>query len=70
MWVVGDNEIGGDKNEGKSLAILIAMVTQQYNVGASPDRAHPGFHWKPLDASIGRVPVPYCPGGCHGQRIC
>jgi hypothetical protein len=38
--------------------------------GASPDRAHPGLHWKPLDAAIGRVSVPYCPGGLHCQRIC
>jgi len=38
--------------------------------GASPDEAHLGLHWKPLDADIGRVPEPYCPGGCHGQRIC
>jgi hypothetical protein len=30
---VGDNELGDDKNEGKSLAILIAMAMQQYNVG-------------------------------------
>jgi hypothetical protein len=30
---VGDNEIGDDKNEDKSLAILIAMVMQRYNVG-------------------------------------
>jgi hypothetical protein len=30
---VGDNEIGDDKNEDKSLAISIAMVMQRYNVG-------------------------------------
>jgi hypothetical protein len=30
---VGDNEIGDDKNEGKLLAILIAMAMQQYNAG-------------------------------------
>jgi hypothetical protein len=30
---VDDNEIGDDKNEGKSLAILIAMAMQQYNAG-------------------------------------
>jgi len=23
----------------------------------------------PLDAAIGRVFVPYCPGGCHGHRF-
>jgi len=27
--------------------------------GASPDGAHPGLHFKPLDAAIGRVPEPY-----------
>jgi hypothetical protein len=30
---VGDNEIGNDKNEGKLLAILIAMVMQRYDAG-------------------------------------
>jgi hypothetical protein len=28
---VGDNEIGINKNEGKSLAISIAMAMQQYD---------------------------------------
>jgi len=37
--------------------------------GASPDKARPGLHWKPLDAAIERVPAPYRPGGRHGQRI-
>jgi hypothetical protein len=30
---VSDNEIGDDKNEGKSLAILIVMAMQRYNAG-------------------------------------
>jgi hypothetical protein len=30
---VGDNEIGDDKNEGKLLAIWIAMQTRQYDAG-------------------------------------
>jgi hypothetical protein len=30
---VGDNEIGNDKNEGKLLAVLIAMAMQRYNAG-------------------------------------
>ncbi len=37
--------------------------------GASPNRARSGLHWKPLNAAIGKVPAPYCPGSCHGQRI-
>jgi hypothetical protein len=35
--------------------------------GAFPNGAHPWLHAKPLDASIGKVPTPYCPGGRHGQ---
>jgi hypothetical protein len=53
------------KNAGKSLAISVAMRIKQL----SPDGAHPGLNSKPLDAAIGRVPAPYRPGGCHGQRI-
>jgi hypothetical protein len=30
---VGDNEIGDDKNEGKSLANSIAMQTRRYDAG-------------------------------------
>jgi hypothetical protein len=30
---VGDNDIGDDKNEGKSLVILIAMAMQQHGAG-------------------------------------
>jgi hypothetical protein len=30
---VGDNEIDNDKNEGKLLAILIAMAMQRYDAG-------------------------------------
>ena len=37
--------------------------------GTSPDGAHPGLHSKPLDAAIGQLPVPHCPGGHHGQQI-
>ncbi len=32
----------------------------------SPNGAHPWLHAKPLDAAIGQVPAPYCPGGRHG----
>jgi hypothetical protein len=33
---VGDNEIGDDENEGKSLAISIATAMQQYNARQIP----------------------------------
>jgi hypothetical protein len=38
---------------------------------ASPVRARPWLRLEPMDAAaaIGRVPAPYHPGGCHGQRI-
>ena len=66
---MGDNEIDNDKNEGKLLAILIAMAISGTTQGASPDRARPGIHWMPLDAAIGQMPEPYRPGGRHGQQI-
>ncbi len=37
--------------------------------GALPDGLHPWLHAKPLDAAIGWVPAPYCPGSCHGRRF-
>jgi hypothetical protein len=35
---------------------------------SSPNTAYPGLHWKPLDATIGRLLAPYCPGGCQGNN--
>jgi len=50
---VGDNEIGDDYNEGESLAISIAMCRCSGTTrGASPDRARPGLHWKPLRSTF------------------
>jgi len=66
---VGDNEIGDNKNAGKSTTISMAMAMQQYDARRSTDGAHPGLHSKPLDAAIGRVPAPYRPGGRHGRRF-
>ncbi len=37
--------------------------------GTPPDGAHPGLHYKPLDAAIGQVPAPNCPSGHLGRRI-
>ena len=67
--VVGDSESTATKNAGESMAILIAMAMQRYDAGNLPKRAYPGLHSKPLDASIRRLPAPYCPGGRHGRRI-
>jgi hypothetical protein len=68
--VVGDNESTATKNAGESLAISIAMVMKRHHVGDiarwSTSRE---LHSKPLDATIGRLPAQYHPGGRHGQRI-
>ena len=64
--VVGENESMATKKASKSMAISIAMAMQRYDGGTSTHGAHPGLHLKPLDAAIGQVPVPYCPGGRHG----
>jgi hypothetical protein len=36
---------------------------------ALPNEVHSWLHAKLLDAAIGRVPAPYCPGGRHGRRF-
>ncbi len=36
---------------------------------ALPNGAHPWLHAKSLDATIGRVPMPYCPSSRHGWRF-
>jgi hypothetical protein len=67
--LVDNNKLATTKNAGELLAISIAMWMQQFDVGTSSNRAHPGLHLEPLDAAIGQVPAPYCPGGHHGQQI-
>jgi hypothetical protein len=52
-------------NAGKLLPILIAMDAA-VRLRASPGEARSGLYSKPLDAAIGQVPAPYCPGGRHG----
>ena len=69
--VVGDNKSTTTKNADKLLVMSIAMHMRRYGTarGTSPDGAHPGLHFKPLDVASGRVPVPYCSGGRHGHRF-
>ena len=35
LFSMGNNEIGDDKNEGKSLAFSIAIAMQRYDAGRS-----------------------------------
>jgi hypothetical protein len=37
--------------------------------GALPYGAHLWLYVKPLDAAIGQVTMPYCPGGHHGRQF-
>ncbi len=68
--VVVKNKINDDKKytsnagnfEGHAYTVMQCGVQ-------SPDGAHPWLHAKPLDATIGQVPAPYLPGGCHGRRF-
>ena len=57
------------KNAGKSTTISMAMAMQQYDAGHIARWSTSRLHSKPLDAAIGRVPAPYCPGGRHGRRF-
>ena len=35
---------------------------------ASPNGGYPGVLWKPLEAAIGQLLAPYCPGGRQGTK--
>jgi len=67
--VVANNEIDETKNAGKLTTISMAMAMQQYDAGCITRWSTSRASSKPLDAAIGRVPVPYRPGGRHGRRI-
>jgi hypothetical protein len=51
---------------GKTMAVSIAMQMWQYDVGCITRWSTSRVYLKPLDAAIGQVPVPYCPGSHHG----
>ena len=65
----GRQQIDSNKNAGESMAILIAVAMQWYDAGRIARWITSGASLEPLDAAIGRVPAPYCPGGRHGRRI-
>ena len=68
----GLQQINSKTNAGELMAILIAMAMQWYDAGRIARWITSGASLevsKPLDAAIGRVPVPYRPGGRHGRRI-
>jgi hypothetical protein len=58
--VVGNNKSTTTRNVGESLAC--GSTTR----GTSLNESHPGLHLKPLDATIGQVPAPYCTNDRHG----
>jgi hypothetical protein len=67
--VVANNEIKATKNASELVAISMTMGMQRYDAGHITRWSTSRLHSKPLDAAIGRVPAPYCPGGRHGWRI-
>jgi hypothetical protein len=67
--VVGNNKSTATKYAGESMAISIAMAMQWYDAGRIARWITSGASLKPLDAAIGQVPAPYCPGDRHGRRI-
>jgi len=67
--LVGNNESATKKNAGKSLVISIAMRMRRCDAGRIA-------RWSTSQASLEangcrywQVPVPYRPGGHHGQQI-
>ena len=52
------------------LAILMAIQKPVCNATciSLANAACPGLHWKPLDAAIGQLLAPYCPGGRQGTK--
>ena len=69
--LVGNNESATIKNAGKLLVISIAMRMRRWDARriARWSTSRASLEATGLDAAIGQVPAPYCPGGHHGQRI-
>jgi hypothetical protein len=64
--VVANNKIDGDKKYTSNAGDFDGHADT-----AVQCRAHPPMERirGSLDAAIRRVPVPYCPGGCHGRQF-
>jgi len=69
--VVGNNKPTTATNVGNCWWFQLPCGCSGVMQGTLPEPygAHPGQHWKLLDAATSQVPAPYCPGGCHGRRI-
>jgi hypothetical protein len=67
---VANNEVGGDKKIMPNAGNFDGHADMAVQCGEHPpDGAHLWLHAKPLDAAMGRVPVPYCPGSRHGRHF-
>jgi len=64
--VVGDNESTATKMQANHWQFRLPWQCSGTTQGASSDRAHPGLCLKPLDATIGGLPVLYRPSGRCG----
>jgi hypothetical protein len=66
--VVGNNELTATKNGDESLAISIAMVMQRNDAGHITQWSTSGAYLEATGCHHrSTVPVPYHPGGRHGQ---
>ena len=59
--VVANNEIGDNKNAGKSTTISMAMAMQRHDVRRIARWSTSRLHSKTLDAAIGQVPASIAP---------
>jgi hypothetical protein len=64
--VMANNKLTATKNADKLLAISMAMAMQRYDARRITRWSTSRLHLKPLNAAIGQVPAPYCPGSHHG----
>ncbi len=67
--VVGNNKSMATKTTANRWQFWLSWRCSDTTRGASPNGAYPGLHSKPLDAAIGRVPVPHCPGGAMVNKF-
>ncbi len=69
LWLWPTTESTSTKNTPQSWQFWWPCGHGGVMRGELSDGVHPWLHAKPLDATIGWVPTPYCPGSRHDWRL-
>jgi hypothetical protein len=67
--IVANNKIDGDNKYTSNAGNFDGHADTAVRCGAHHPMELSVASCKATNATIGQVPAPYCPGGCHGGQV-